>query len=200
MQTFLPYHDFDSSAEALDNDRLKKQIIEARAIFDTLTGRSEAWKNHPVMGMWRGYERKLAEYGMAICTHAAASRRLSVDYALKTHNYLFMTAGSIKNTGSPPWMGNLEFHASHRSKLLYKGRVDAVCYSIRSHFHFRSINEKLAEWGYPQKNLLKHIHVELLEKFAAEQNIQVSTNWYKKFLWTEPDTLPYCWPTKQLSA
>lgn len=56
MQTFLPYSDFEKSAEALDLRRLNKQITEAGQIVDAienhLNGFKSAWIAHPASLMW----------------------------------------------------------------------------------------------------------------------------------------------------
>ena len=59
MQTFLPFSDFEKSAKALDYRRLGKQRIEAYQIWKVLTGQTTAWKNHPAVKMWQGYEQAL---------------------------------------------------------------------------------------------------------------------------------------------
>ena len=41
------------TCQALDKRRLWKQILEARQIIDILTGKSQAWKNHPVAKMYK---------------------------------------------------------------------------------------------------------------------------------------------------
>ena len=68
MQTFMPYgSDFAASAIALDNQRLGKQRVECLQIINTLTGRSEGWKNHPAVLMWDGYEDALVWYSLVVC-------------------------------------------------------------------------------------------------------------------------------------
>jgi len=67
MQTFLPFSSFWRSAKCLDNKRLGKQRVEAMQILTTLSGKNKAWKNHPAVKMWKGYENALAEYGIVIC-------------------------------------------------------------------------------------------------------------------------------------
>jgi len=55
MQTFLPYYDFKRSAACLDYRRLGKQRVEAYQIINILKGKqkSNAWKNHPAVLMWK---------------------------------------------------------------------------------------------------------------------------------------------------
>ena len=40
MQTFLPYSDYEASAQTLDNKRLNKQILEGYQILKVLSGAS----------------------------------------------------------------------------------------------------------------------------------------------------------------
>lgn len=53
MQIFLPYTDIIEVAECLDNRRLHKQIVECKQIIKAITGESEAWKNHPIVKMYK---------------------------------------------------------------------------------------------------------------------------------------------------
>ena len=67
MQTFLPSPDFAASAAALDPRRLGKQRVEALQILRALTQGGSAWRNHPAVLMWKGYEEALVAYGVAVC-------------------------------------------------------------------------------------------------------------------------------------
>lgn len=64
MQTFLPYADFKKSAQVLDSKRLNKQILEGYQILKVLHNDDPraAWRNHPAVKMWRGYENELYRY------------------------------------------------------------------------------------------------------------------------------------------
>lgn len=50
-----------ATAVALDSKRLNKQIIECRQILDALNG-AKAWRNHPCVLQYRGYEQWLEIY------------------------------------------------------------------------------------------------------------------------------------------
>jgi hypothetical protein len=67
VQTFLPYADFDRSARVLDLKRLGKQRVEVIQIVRALTVPGYAWKTHPAVLMWQGYEEALGRYGLAMC-------------------------------------------------------------------------------------------------------------------------------------
>ena len=128
MQTFLPFDDFHKSAEVLDYRRLGKQRVEAKQILQILLGDSKGsgWKNHPAVLMWKGFEAALAWYGSIIC-----AKWIQCGYKDQTRSYfsdyldtLFVPLnggdGSHLEIYVPPWLGNEEFHASHRSNLLRK--------------------------------------------------------------------------------
>lgn len=53
MQIFLPYTDIINVAKCLDKRRLHKQIVECKQIIKAITGESEAWKNHPIVKMYK---------------------------------------------------------------------------------------------------------------------------------------------------
>jgi len=109
MQTFLPYPDFDKSIACLDWRRLGKQRVEAMQILHTLTHGSR-WKNHPAVLMWRGYEDALRLY-MNKCIQ---------EWILRGYNNTMQIAEVTEPVEMPPWFGEEEFHASHRSNLLRK--------------------------------------------------------------------------------
>lgn len=72
MQTFLPYKDFDKSAQALDSKRLNKQILECYQILKVLSNPDPraGWRNHPAVKMWRGFEHLLLDYTMSMVKEA----------------------------------------------------------------------------------------------------------------------------------
>jgi hypothetical protein len=136
MQTFLPYPDFAKSAKVLDYRRLGKQRVEVLQLLKALrTGGS--WSNHPAAKMWRGYENALVSYGLDCCVEWI-ERGYKDTCMGKIESYW----DGMANQDQPPWLGNSDFHAAHRSNLL---RKDPVYYSQEG--------------------------------------------------WTDPDDLPYIWPT-----
>jgi len=114
MQTFLPCPIFSESLECLDNKRLCKQRVEAMQIHNVLTGKtnSNAWKNHPAVKMWKGYENSLA------CYHNTAI------HVWKKRGYKntmkLIPVPDETYVEMPPFIGVDVFHASHRSNLLRK--------------------------------------------------------------------------------
>ena len=113
MQTFLPYPDFKDSANVLDVKRLGKQRVECLQILQTLLENKTAWRNHPAVRMWRGYEQCLVSYGITIC----------LEWLEQGYKDTCLTKIEEYQDGEiikPPWLGNKEFHSSHRSNLLRK--------------------------------------------------------------------------------
>lgn len=62
MQTFLMWRNYAFSMLHLDPRRLFKQRLEAEGILREITGRSDRWKNHPAVRMWKGYAPALTGY------------------------------------------------------------------------------------------------------------------------------------------
>jgi len=132
LQTFLPYPDFAASARALDRLRLGKQRVEARQLIEALKGIRKGWANHPAARMWRGHEGALAVYMKAMIDewvgrgYKNEKQRVFIEGEL-AHVILAPSVFSpswaritILGLEPPPWLGNADFHASHRSNLLRK--------------------------------------------------------------------------------
>ena len=111
MQTFLPLPNYLESMRCLDRVRLGNQIWLEGVIL--LKG---GWKHHPASKMWRGHEYHLGLYLLDGCK-ILEERGKAYPEVIKR-----IEAEMIKfpNTGSPSWLGDEKFHASHRSNLLRK--------------------------------------------------------------------------------
>ena len=108
MQTFLPYKNFSKTAKILDYRRLGKQRVEAKQILNVLD-KGGAWENHPAVLMWSGFEDCLRIYFNII----------SSEWEKRGYKH---NMGYFKNVNYkwPDWIGNDDFHCSHRSNLLRK--------------------------------------------------------------------------------
>jgi hypothetical protein len=115
MNTFLPYPSFRSSASVLDRARLGKQRIECKQILRALLGETHGWVNHPAVQMWRGHEHALCNYAIVVCKEWIARNYKDAQLA-----WFEGKLGALPCTGSPLWLGDSAFHASHRSNLLRK--------------------------------------------------------------------------------
>ena len=141
MQTFLPYPSFVESARCLDNKRLGKQRVEVLTILRVLECgpyqmlldngtwiksiefhpkhplyRKTPWYNHPAVKMWRGYEEALTTYGYFICSEWSENR----GFKDSCRDLISKYDKVLVDYTSPHWLGNEQFHASHRSNLLRK--------------------------------------------------------------------------------
>jgi len=118
MQTFLPFADYVETARVLDRKRLGNQVY--RECLTLLRG---GWPNHPASRMWRGHERHLALYGLALLDELERRpTRAHPEGKLYPHHRVELEAHRDRHpdTGPPAWLGDETFHAAHRSKLLSK--------------------------------------------------------------------------------
>lgn len=128
MQTFLPYPDFAATARVLDRLRLGKQRVEAVQVLRGLTIPGYGWRHHPAVRMWAGYEEALVRYGLEICREWSETGRgdtcavtLTTDLAAATGITVPRDQSVLARVGElPPWLGDPDFHRSHRSALVRK--------------------------------------------------------------------------------
>jgi Pyrimidine dimer DNA glycosylase len=122
VNTFLPSPYFHKSAETLDYRRLGKQRVEAWQILNALLGHTKGWVNHPATRMWRGHERALCEYGIAVC-----DEWIKRGYKDTLRPKFIALISDLPDTGMPEWLGTKAFHLSHQSNLK---RKDSVYYTF----------------------------------------------------------------------
>lgn len=108
MQTFLPYPDFKASLACLDYRRLNKQRSEALILLEALWV-GNGWSRHTAARMWRGYEDALTLY-----------MNLAIDEWVRRGYRNTMQRLDVPICEMPHWLGDPDFHASHRSNLLRK--------------------------------------------------------------------------------
>jgi len=112
MQTFLPLPDYLESMLCLDKSRLGNQVWR-----EGLTLLRGGWPNHPASKMWRGHEYHLGLYLLrgidALCLRNGK-------YYAEVKRKIVFEMDKFSDTGAPWWVGDVKFHASHRSNLLRK--------------------------------------------------------------------------------
>ncbi|HEX5740987.1 MAG TPA: MSMEG_6728 family protein [Pilimelia sp.] len=128
MQTFLPFADFTAAARVLDQRRLGKQRVEAIQVLRGLVVPGYGWRHHPAVHMWAGYEEALVRYGLDMCAVWTATGR--ADTCAGTLVADLRAAGgpaeirpqeALAAAGDlPPWLGDAQFHRSHRASLYAK--------------------------------------------------------------------------------
>lgn len=117
----------------LDTKRLGKQRVENLQIFQVLVGlrwnrstaeafiesyEPKAWRNHPAVRCWRGYEAALVDYHRAIC--AEWTRRGFNDTCLASVTSLFAASDRPETGERPTWTVDPAVHRSHQSNLIRK--------------------------------------------------------------------------------
>lgn len=121
MQTFLPYADFDKTAQVLDRQRLGKQRVETMQIMSAFLRTEGGWINHPATRMWRGYGWALLQYQKAIVAEwlrRGYNDNVCMDRTVEAASKL--TPDQFNEGVMPPWLGDERVHQSHRSALRHK--------------------------------------------------------------------------------
>jgi len=125
MQTFLPYKSFYHTAQALDNKRLNKQILECYQILKVLSSNDPkaGWRNHPAVKMWKGFEMGLFQYAM-VMIEEANKRGIKTENNLRNLEELNERAYKDWGYGIPLWMDDKKVMArvttTHKANLYRK--------------------------------------------------------------------------------
>jgi hypothetical protein len=127
VQTFLPYADFERSARALDTRRLGKQRVECIQVVRGLVVEGYGWRHHPAVKMWRGHLEALGRYGLTCCEvwlergfGDTCAATIAADLATAGVERIRTQAELAQAGALPDWLGDEEFHRSHRSSLVRK--------------------------------------------------------------------------------
>ena len=125
MQTFMLYKSFYHTAQALDNKRLNKQILECYQILKVLSSNDPhaGWRNHPAVKMWKGFEMGLFQYAM-VMLEEANKRGIKTENNLRNLNELNERAYRDWGYGMPFWMDDKKVMArvttTHKANLYRK--------------------------------------------------------------------------------
>lgn len=130
---YFPYADFDQTIQSFDVPMRKKQLHAVRDVLTDLEGQFSFVKRPPrvpppSVQAWRGYERALARYGVAICA--------SLDGIVKWRGHFGFAHSDIHRTYEesfadepdvmPPWWGREDIHTSHQVALATKDKKAIV--------------------------------------------------------------------------
>lgn len=88
-------------------------------MLGALFGLRDGWRNHPATKMWEDHIPSLAKYGLAVCDEWIG-RGYKDTCREKILAFQTMALEEGYSMDDPPWLGDEEFHASHRSNLLRK--------------------------------------------------------------------------------
>ncbi len=83
------------------------------------------WYNHPAVQMWKGYEWALFDYACAICLEWRGRGYKDtiydkLDLVMTFEKPQDLTIITRKENNTTPWLGNNNFHLSHKSNLIRK--------------------------------------------------------------------------------
>ena len=136
--------------------------------------------------MWRGYTDELRVY-----------YNTSIDvWVERGYNNTMEHAPVVPCIEHPYWLGDDKVHASHRSRLLFKGKTDLLAARIMAFSGQRGTKAWLKEHGFKEINTFREAEYQavmaLLDDLDADPI--VGTNHYHQFGWTESDNLQYIWP------
>ena len=123
MQTFLPSGSSLFAAQALDNKRLNKQILEGYQILKVLATNGKAWRNHPAVLMWEGHEGALVDYIRDMITEAKHRGIKTVNNEFNINTLVLQYSNQWDNS-KPDWMLDKtklsKVVATHRANLYRK--------------------------------------------------------------------------------
>lgn len=120
MQTFLTDKNPVVSAQNLDNKRLGKQRVEAIQIANILLNQTStnAWRNHPAVKMWRGYEAFLIKVYLKAILNEWTKRGFK-NTKCEEHFNRLLNFIKDKPITEPKWFSK-DFFISHQSNLVRK--------------------------------------------------------------------------------
>jgi len=120
MQVFVPYPNPIQCAAALDFRRLNKQIFECKQIIKAIRGESTAWKNHPVVKMYRDHVYWLECYQHCLECYRSSQILYSSDHDEAAMDYEMAEEWSATAQVITPGFLTDEFTLHHKVRLYTK--------------------------------------------------------------------------------
>lgn len=130
MQTFMPMIEYKAALETLDDARLNKQILEVTQLANAIMDPTAGYQHHPATRMWRPHVLALLTYGISAAGVWARRKRISsMERSASLYSCQVAIAKHLgprraaKSHQIPPWVGDVDFHESHRSNLIRKDPI-----------------------------------------------------------------------------
>ena len=127
MQTFLPYPDFEASAEALrfDTPRLGKQRVETFQVLKALRGEGGlhgGWARHPASRAWENNHLALLAYQEAIIKvwNSKGYKDTCWEKSCALFSPEELAQYAAGDYEMPTWLGDPAYHAAMRGNLVRK--------------------------------------------------------------------------------
>ena len=168
MQTFLPYPDFYESAAVLDRSRLGKQRVEALQLLNSM---------HPerIARGWRNHPARIMwegyEEALAFYGVAVSEEWISRGYRDTCREKIANALGAL----FPKW------HCRDSEESIL---------SLRDAY-------ERARRGECPGFLPPWIGWEAFHASHRSNLLRKDSEWYGQFHWTEPENLPYLWPSRE---
>lgn len=190
---------------------MNKQIIECSQILKVLREGQGGWANHPAVRMWDGHELALVEYAQ-VCFFEFCDRGGTTEhkswlgihhaYIQGSDNHFMDVWGQHKASPSyPSWLGNEEFHSSHRGRLLHKGNLDALRRNIKACTN-SGPDDYVA--SYEGVRFLRDLTVNGFYSIQEIMNRKYGpldwANWYDQWGWAETASDEYVWPVELIGS
>ena len=140
MQIFIPYEDAFETAKVLDNKRLNKQIIECRQIISAAFGESTAWRNHPVVLMYKDHTPWVNWYKIVL-EHEQIARKGNTCEGDAKYKIL-----KQMEPERPYFLGLELLHRSHRSRLYTKDNNHYASFAdsrLPNNFNFYVVDSRV---------------------------------------------------------
>ena len=120
MQTFLTNSNYEKSAQALDNRRLRKQTWECKQILEAVIanriGEKRGWQSHCITRMWQNHPHSLLCYWAAMVRECAV-RGLNGFAVINDDDYPILLE---KEKPAPDFVYDKRIKSAYRAHLLAK--------------------------------------------------------------------------------
>jgi hypothetical protein len=188
--SFLPYADFQKTAEVLDMRRLGSSKNEAKIMINTLLGKSKGWASHPatlsyvghvdalklyfniILQEWlkRGYNSEMKFFDLS--DHLKVKSKLPKKFRPLCKNYKIQDY----DIEMPWFIGNDDYHYSHQA-MLYRKKPDFYKFDYPTKFNTKG-------YYWPKANKTFEIYstngkyIETLEVINSnnKKNEELTTN------------------------
>jgi len=107
----------NDEGERVEVERTRR-VPRPKELWERQRFTPKGWSHHPAVLMWRGHELALFEYQKAICKEWV--KRGYSDSCLEKSEYLIAPHRDGLSDTTPDFIGDEEFHKSHKSNLFRK--------------------------------------------------------------------------------
>lgn len=133
LNTWLPYDNYAESADILTDRHIFMQLQDCTKLLYWLTEMplnrrtpSKAQLEHPCVIQWRGYVPSLYDYTLEIMMVAyerssLTNKQEQISEMAENINILDGLVSNMKEE-TPSWLGNEDYHLSHKSNLIRLSR------------------------------------------------------------------------------